>query len=319
MEKKMKYWLMVLLILASSAQADITRTHASTSTFLGTNETKTTDYYAGDRSASESTTKWTKGFMKTVTRGKPVESTTIIRLDKELVWTLDTKKKTYQEMTFAEFKELLEKGMTDMEEAPADTTEETVEPDREDNYDWTVEDVSSPDPKTINGWLCRNAHIVATGTHKEDPKDIVSISIDTWNSEDVPGAEEIADFNMRYMKALGLDERMLTPGLLQIAQLYQDKMSALIEAAKKAPGEPVESAINIQHNRKKGKSVGEAIGEGAANEMLKKVPFGIGKKKSEKEPVYEMKTVFSIENKLSAATQGAVEGSVFEIPDGYKK
>ena len=57
---------------------------------------------------------------------------------------------------------------------------------------------------------------------------------------------------MRYMKALGLDERVLTPGLLSIAELYKDKMSALIEAAKKAPGEPVESTIDIQHNRQKG-------------------------------------------------------------------
>lgn len=315
----MKYLLLAVLMLSIAAQADVTRKHSTTSKFMGTNSATTTDYYTADRSASESSTKWTKGFMKTMTRGKAVESTTIIRLDKELVWTLDPKKGTYQEMTFAEFKEMLEQGMAEMEQAQSDEEiEEEAEPGTEDMYEWTTEDVSDHEPKTINGWLCKNAHIVTTGIHKEDPKDKVVISFDTWNSEEVPGTAEIADFQMRYMKAIGLDERVLTPGLLQIAALYQEKMAALIDAVKKAPGEPVQSLIDIQHNRQKGKSVGQAIGEGAAGELAKKVPFGFGKKK-DKEPVYEMKTVFSVENELTEATESAVEGAVFEVPEGYKK
>ncbi len=256
--------------------------------------------------------------MKTMTRGKKVKSTTIIRLDKKLVWTLDPKKETYQEMTFAEFKAQLEQGAAEMKQA-TEEEEEQAEPDGEDNYEWTVEDVSKDKPKKINGWSCRNAHVIATGINKEDPKDKVVISIDTWNSEEVPGANEIADFNMRYMKAIGLDEAVLTPGLVQAALLYKDKLSTLIEAAKKAPGEPVDSMIEIKHNRKKGKSVGEAIGEGAADELMKKVPFGLGKKKSSKGPVYEMKTVFKIEDELTEAAQGNVEGLQFEIPEGFTR
>lgn len=316
----MKYLLLAVLIFSVAAQADVTRKHSTTSKFMGTNTATTTDSYAGDRSASESSTKWTKGLMKTMTRGKPVESTTIVRLDKELVWSIDPKKETYREMTFAEFKAMLEQGLADLDQAAEsdEEAEEAEEPGTEDMYEWTTEDLSASDPKPINGWTCRNAHIVTTGINKEDPKDKIVISFDTWNSEDVPGAAEIADFQMRYMKALGLDERVLTPGLLQVAELYQDKMATLIEAVKKAPGEPVQSLIDIQHNRRKGKSVGEAIGEGAANELTKKVPFGFGKKK-DKEPVYEMKTVFSVENELNEASASAIDGSVFEVPAGYKQ
>ena len=46
---------------------------------------------------------------------------------------------------------------------------------------------------------------------------------------------------------------------------------------------------------------------------MKKVPFGLGKRKN-KEPVYEMKTIFNIETELTNATQGGVDGTVFENP-----
>ena len=95
----MKYWLIALLALTVAAQADVTRKHTSKSTVhpLGTNKATTSDYYASDRSASESETKWSRGFMKTMTRGKKVEERNIIRLDKELIWSLDLKKETYTE------------------------------------------------------------------------------------------------------------------------------------------------------------------------------------------------------------------------------
>ena len=312
-------YILALLGVFMSAQADVVREMTSQSTIagLGSNQGTTVNYFAGDRQAAESSIKWSSGFMKTVTRGKPAESTTITRIDKEVVWTLDLKKKKYSEMTFAEFREMLKKGMAENEEAKPEEEEEA--PAREDAYEWTIVDSSSTESKAIHGWTCRNAHIIATGINKQDTTDIVVITIDNWNSEEVPGAQEIADYYARYLKALGLNELALTPGLLASAQAYAEKMAEVLDKAKLAKGEAVTSLIGIKHHQMKGKKVSEAMKEGAAAEIAGKMPFGLGSKpKKEQPPEYIWKTVFMSETELTAASTDSVDPAKFEIPDGFK-
>ena len=308
-------WILAVLLLVSSAQADVIRKHRTASQFMGSSEGTSTDYYSSDRHSSESTLRWTAGMMKTLSRGKETLSTQITRLDRELVWTLDPGKKTYTEMTFAEFREMMKKSMTEMEKSE----EEQPDTVAEDMYTWTVQDLSDPQPKTISGWVCRNAHIEATGVNKADSLDKVIIGMDLWNSTEVPGADEIRGFQTRYLQALGLDELGLTPGLAQAAFLYQKQFEALTEAARKAPGEPVQNVIEIKRHQLKGPSVGKAVAEGARQEVLGRLPFG--KKKSEpkpEKPEYVLKTKFRVSTELTEATATPVDAAKFEIPAGYK-
>jgi len=308
-------WILAVLLLVSSAQADVMRKQRTTSQFMGSSEGTSTDYYAGDGYTSESTMRWTAGMMKTLTHGKETTSSRITRLDRQLVWTLDPAKKTYTEMTFAEFREMMKKSMAEMEK----TEEEQPDTTAEDMYTWTVVDQSDPQPKTIGGWLCRNARIEATGVNKADTLDKVIITMDLWNSAEVPGADEIRNFQLRYMQALGLDQTALTPGLAQAVMLYQKQFEALTEAAKKAPGEPVQSVIEIKRHQLKGPSVGKAVAEGARQEVLGRLPFG--KKKSEpkpEKPEYVLKTKFRVTTDLTEATTAAADAAKFEIPAGYK-
>jgi hypothetical protein len=308
-------WILAVLLLVSSAQADVTRTHKTSSQFMGANEGTTTDYYTANKHCNESTLRWTSGMMKTMTGGKETPNAQIIRLDKELIWSLDPKKETYTEMTFAEFREMMKKTEKDM----ASAEEEQPDTVSEEMYTWTVEDKSDPQPKTINGWACRNARIVATGVNKHDSLDKVIMTMDLWNSTDVPGVQEIQNFQISYMKALGLDELALTPGLAQAAMLYQKQFQELIEAARKAPGEAVQSTTEIQRNQLQGPSVGEAVSEGAKQEILGKLPFG--KKKAEPKevkPQYVLKTKFKITSELTEASTTNVPAAKFDIPAGYK-
>ena len=310
--------LLAILLFASFAQADVTRKHRSTGQFMGANEATSVDYYTADRSASESTTKWTSGMMKTMTKGKPQEAVTITRLDKEVVWTLDPKEKKYSEMTFAEFRKQMEDAQSKMKEAE----EENELPDTtaEDMYEWTVEDKSDPNPRTINGWSCRNVQMIATGVNKQNAEDKVWLTLDAWNSPDVPGAEEIRAFHERYLKALGIDVQAFASGLNQAALLYEQQMDMLIEAGKKAPGEPVTSLLEIKRRQVKGPNIGKAIGEGAMESMTGKLPFGMKKKKAEPEaPEYVEKVKFSMTMELTEATSNAVDVAKFEVPAGYKK
>jgi hypothetical protein len=312
-------WLLIVLLVASAAQADVTRKHKVSSVIMGNSEGTTADYYQADRHAEESATKYTSGLMKTATGGKEMQAATITRVDRQLVWQLDPKKKTYTEKTFAQFREDMKKGMAQLDSAKKEEPKDTVS---EDMYTWTVEDKSDAAAKTINGWNCKNVHIEAKGVNKHDSLDVVYITINTWNSEDVPGAKEIADYNKNYLKELGLNEMALTPGLMSSAMLYQKQFDALIEAAKKAPGEPVTSLMEIKRNQLKGPDVGKAITEGAKNELMSKLPFGGLKKKEppkEEKPTYELKTKFSVNIELTEATSSTVDASKFEVPAGFKK
>ncbi|RPH94819.1 hypothetical protein EHM69_06330 [candidate division KSB1 bacterium] len=312
-------WILAILILATTVQADVTRSHKITSQFMGSSESTTTDYYMSDKQATESTIKWTSGMMKTMSGGKEQASGNIVRLDKEVIWALDHKKKTYTEMTFAEFREMMKKGMKEMEGMEG-AEEEAPDTTAEEMYTWTVEDKSDPQPKTILGYSCKNAHIVATGVNKNEPNDQVIITFNMWNSTEVPGAQEITDFQTRYMKALGLDIEALTPGLMQAVMLYQKQFEQLVEAAKKAPGEPVQNLIEIKRQQLKGVSLKKAVSEGAKEELLGKLPFGKKKKEEKKEekPEWEMKVKFSVNTELTQAAASAVEATRFDVPAGYK-
>ena len=310
---------LLCLLIGGSAFADVKREYKSKSTIgkLGTNESTGTDYFTADKHNGESAVKWTGGFMKTMSGGKTAESSVITRLDRDSVWTIDHHKKSYSVMSLAEFREQLKKGMAEAEQAEPEEDDTTAAPP--DQYDWTVEDLSDTNPKEINGWSCRNAHVVATGVNKQDPNDKVIITVNNWNSEAVPGSDQILAYTKKYLEALGLNDIAMTEGLMAAAFLYADKIEEVLDKAKEARGEAVESVVKVEHNRLKGKSLAKAAKEGAAEELAKKVPFGLGKKKKQEEkPEYILKTVFSSERLLLSATTDAVDGSKFEIPADYK-
>ncbi|MCX6640815.1 MAG: hypothetical protein NTW14_10090 [bacterium] len=321
--------LLVVVLTVSSVQADVTRKHKISSSFMGASETLSTEYYASDRSTSETLTKWTEGMMKTMTGGKSNESISVVRLDKEVIWNIQPKKQTYNEMTFAEFREMIQKGIKQMQEMRGPDTSASSEND----YAWTTEDKSDPNPKTINGYSCKNAKVTAIGINKKNPEDKVWITMDIWNSKDLPGADDILAYQQRYMKAINLDESVLTPGLMTAMGSYQKQMGQLFEAVKKAPGEPVLMTIEVK-NRQIAipKAEGDTlnIGNAAAQEMLSKLPFGFKKEKKEKkeppapkepqsgELQYEDKVSFQMTNELIEASTGAIDASKFEVPSGYK-
>jgi hypothetical protein len=309
------YWLIVLLLVASVAQADVTRKVKTTMHFMGESEGTSVEYYAPDRSADESDLHWTSGIMKTMSGGKETKSVTITRLDKGLIWTLQPKDQTYSEMTFAEFRDKMQKGMTQMQEVEAekDTTASS-----EDMYDWKVEVQSDSLPKTINGWSCRNVKLVAVGTNKQDPEDKIWITVDNWNSPDVPGGQEIRDFQMKYAKEIGLDEHLLTPGLMQATGPYEKEFASLVEESKKAPGEAVMGSIEIKRNELVGPSTASLAREAAAAEIKSKLPFGAKKETKSEAPHREERVKFRTTTELLEVTTGPIDAAKFEIPSGYK-
>ncbi len=313
-------YILIVLLLAVTAQADVIRKHKTTLEMIGSkSEIISTQYFTTDKSADETSTKWTKGFMKTIHGSKPVEETQIVRLDKQLIWSVTHKKKTYTEMTFAQFRQMMQQMMQGMEDMQTEQAEEEVSEEvPEDDMDWTVEIKSAKKEKKIKGFLCRNVRIEAHGVSKDNPEEQIWITFDTWNSPEVLGDDEIAAFYQKYLKASGFNETAVTPGLMQAAAFYQEKFSEFFEEAKKAPGETVKQTIEIKLRQLVGPSLGEAIGNAAVEELTKKIPFGFGKKK-EKEPRYEERVKYRMTTELIEASVTPVDAVKFNIPEGYKK
>ena len=312
-------WLLVILFCVGSVYADVTRTTKTTMYMMGDAEVTSVSYIAADRAADMTTTTWTSGLMKTLKGKKPIDATNIVRLDKEVIWNLDHKKKSYTEMTFAEFREQMQKAEAEMEEVEVEEVEEEEEAEEpeEDLYTWTVETLSEPEPKVINGWNCRNVKIVATGVNKEEPRDKTWITMDFWKSTEIPGQQEVIDYNMRYMKALGMNQEALYQGLAASAAAYMEQMNQLFTENAEVPGEPVRSMIEIKVNQQVGPSVKEAAADAAKDQVLGKLPFG--KKKKPKEPTWEEKVKFRSENELTEVSLDPIPASTFEIPEGYEK
>jgi len=309
----MKTALLILLALATASFADVTRQTKIVTKGFGGLESSQTATYTADKSSDVSKSKWTSGFMKTMTGGKEQETNTITRLDKELIWTLDARKKTYTEMTFAEFRKQLEDAQKQMKESEEDIPDTTAE----EMYTWKVETISDPNPKTINGWECKNARMVATGTNKQDSLDWVKIDFSLWNSEQVPGTQEIRDFQMKYLTALGLDEWAQNMSLQMAVALYQNQFAQLVEELKKAPGETVQSTLEMRRHQLVGPNLGQAMKEGMKNELMGKLPFG-KKKETPQEPKWEERVKYFMQSDLLSSTVAPAEATQFDVPAGYK-
>jgi len=100
---------------ATCARADVTIQEKTVTSGLGgfgSGTSERTRVVAGDKSRTDESFTYT-GRFKTLAGSKPRASAEIVRLDKELVWTLEPDKRQYGEMTFAQMREAMEKGRAD--------------------------------------------------------------------------------------------------------------------------------------------------------------------------------------------------------------
>jgi len=112
MKKAFPFILLSLLFAFTALEAQITIESITTSDgFMGMGASVSTEksYTQGDARREESNVKFTGGIMKHMS---PKETQIeITRLDKEVIWQMNDKDKKYTEMTFAEFKKMMEEGL----------------------------------------------------------------------------------------------------------------------------------------------------------------------------------------------------------------
>jgi hypothetical protein len=346
MERDMYKKIMIigtLLIMSQVIFGQITyKTKVTSYGFMGMGafESTTKTRLQGDAQRTDAKLKFTGSFMKMFSPKGTV--TNIIRLDRELVWNFNDKKKKYTEQTFEEMRKMFEEygeaGYSqDMQGAPADE-------DYEEEYKWSkpvVKVKNLKENKKINEFNCQHylASVTTVGTHIETGiKDTMLFVSDLWNAKNVSKKMELEyEFNKKYLKAIGFDIPE-NQGLAMIAGMYKEHMETLAEEISKLKGYPIVNDMKLTMTKNLASVEQEEMEEEEPEEeslsmrdiqrnfkglLGKKVAKDIFDKKAEKKTEEPQKAavseLFHMKSEVLSINEGNISADVFEVKKGYKR
>jgi hypothetical protein len=229
---------MFLALTAGAVCADVT--YEQTTKMGGMagmgGDTRTTTQISGDKMRKATSMTFSNPMMQKLAKGQ--DSAEITRLDRELVWKIDAKAKTYTETTFAQTREMMAKAMAMMKKNMGGDAPDVK----------SVVDVKTPGgTKTIAGVTCREVIITVTTPRvdEETGKTVMSVMRwDTWNAKDAPGLKEMEEFQRRYAEKMGFDEMAAMVG--PMAQGMMGDMKELTAAMKKVGGFPLAFTMTME-------------------------------------------------------------------------
>ena len=238
----------VSLALAAPAFADVTLKEKTVSTGVagfGNGTSERTIVIAGDKSRSDEQFTYTGRFKTLAGGGKPKSSADIVRLDRDLAWQLDVQKHEYTELSIAELRELMEKGMANGQ-AGAAGPEGKRGKDVEMTYKVDVQRTGKKDK--VNGFDAENVIVTITATSKDastgESGGSYTMKMDLWLSAQVPGQAEVAAFYRRYAEKMGFDPQVQNQ-FAGLARQYGDAMKQAAAKLKDLKGYPVRSTVTV--------------------------------------------------------------------------
>lgn len=309
--------------LATLSHADVTIQMKTTmSGFMGmSNEGQDIQYVKNDRSFHDVTSKLSGGFMNALPGDKSSNNQQIIRIDKQLIWSLKPENKTYTEMTFDAFKQSMEQSVSAMQEM-------NQKPEEPEDIVWTVTVKAADKAEKIGSYNCSLITGKAVGVSKKNPKDTTTIVMNYWLASGVSGEQELRTFQQNYARAMKLDEMALQQGMASMMENYGDQFRKLGEEMAKTKGYPIKTVIEVYSSTTKtGSSEGMGQGdEGQAQsvaDIMSKLGNKLGKKaagKDDKKAKDENPNkIFSITTEVVSVSTAPIDDAKFEIPVGYKK
>lgn len=329
----------IFVILSQLIFGQVTfETKVTSDGFMGMGAFKSTTktYLINNAQRAETNLKFTGAFMKHFSpKGKEVS---IIRLDKELVWNFNDKKKKYTEQTFEEIKKMMQQG-AEYQSKPMTEQDE----DYETEYEWSkpvVKVKNLKETKTINGFSCQHylASVTTVGTHIETGiKDTMLFVSDLWNAKNVSKKMDLVyDFNKRYMKAIGFDIPD-NQGLAMIAGMYKEQMQTLADEVSKLKGYPIVNDMKLTITKNLSSVKQDEVEEEEQEEenlsmrdiqrnfggllgkkLMKDVLDKKAKKKAEEPKKSSVSELFHMKSEVLSITGGSIAGEKFEVKKGYK-
>ena len=258
----------------------------------------------------------------------------IVDLAEEKVYELDLKKKSYTVMTFAELrqqlKEAQEKAQRDAEKAAKEEAgkekEKGKEPDQkapEMDVEFDVKETG--ERKAIAGYDAREVVMTITVHEKgrtiEDRGGLI-VASDMWLGPEIPAMRELAEFELRYWKAIAPEAPGMSPEqLATVVAMYplvKQAMDRLNREQVNMKGTPLLTVTTFdavksadQTAKESESSSGGGVSGGISGMLARKM---MKKDKDEKPRV----TIFTINAEtLEIAT--SVSAADLEIPAGFKQ
>ena len=258
----------------------------------------------------------------------------IVDLAEEKVYELDLKKKSYTVVTFAELrqqlKEAQEKAQRDAEKAAKEEAgkekEKAKEPDQkapEMDVEFDVKETG--ERKAIAGYDAREVVMTITVHEKgrtiEDRGGLI-VASDMWLGPEIPAMRELAEFQLRYWKAIAPEAPGMSPEqLATVVAMYplvKQAMDRLNREQVNMKGTPLLTVTTFdavksadQTAKESESSSGGGVSGGISGMLARKM---MKKDKDEKPRV----TIFTINAEtLEIAT--SVSAADLEIPAGFKQ
>ncbi len=346
----------LLLFDATSAVADVTVSETSSFDFsiFKAHSTKM-ERISGDKSREDSELHC-EGLISMFCGNQKAGE--IIRMDKNVTWTLEPDKQSYVEKAFptpeeiALAKQRAAAAMEKMKSCPqqpaarsaTDTSKCEMSPPK-------LEIKKTDDVATLAGHKARRTSVTLTQTctNKEsgDSCDMI-YSFDSWLTQDeIAGTADVRAFRRAHLKKLGLDEVSGTVGASMQTYLapYADTLRQVSAKAGDLQGYPLRTTMrvsiggahcaqadNARQQQSKTPDIGASVGDAITNTQVgalgKQLLGGLfGKKSSAPEaPVAAPAaangaavSLIEVTVETTAIDSGAIAVDQFEVPTGWKK
>ena len=338
-------------ILSNSAQADVTITERMSISGAGLMKMAnmsgtTTTSISGERARTDSNLQFESGLMRTFARGVG-DSTEIVRLDQDKMYSVDNKKKTYTETTFAETRAQMEKAAQQMQDAQAAQQRGTSGVD-DSQCEWSEprsEVIRSGEKATIAGHQAERVTVTATQSCKDKNTGQVcdfGLVLDQWVAPDFKASEEAQAYQLAFAQKMGFS----TSGSRDFAERaesmfgrYQGMWGEVSNKMRDVKGYPVRLSFGLgvggpqcqstqqmqaggqQSSTSAPTSIGQALG-GALGGMFAKKKAAEPAPESVAPPAQLPGGLFSLmgmTSELVSVSTDKLDPQSFEPPAGYKK
>lgn len=337
----------IAVILISAAQADVTIEERMSVSGAGLMKMAnmngtTTTRISGQRARTDSNLQFESGLMRTLGRGLG-ESTEIVRLDEDKMYSVNNKKKTYTETTFAEQRAQMEKISQQTREAQASQQRATSGVD-DSQCEWSepkAEVQRNGEKATLAGHQAERVTVVATQSCKDKSTGQVcdfGLVLDQWLAPDVAASAEAQAYQRAFAEKMGLNataSRDFAERAESMFGRYQDLWREVATKMRDVKGYPVKLSFNLGVGgpQCQGTQERQAAGDGATQptglgEALGGALGGMfGKKKAPPPEAAAppaplpggLMSLMGMSTELLSVSTNALDPQSFELPAGYKK
>jgi hypothetical protein len=248
----------------------------------------------------------------------------IVDLAEEKVYELDMKDKSYRVTTFAELRKKLQEARDRAAKQAKDAPKEPGEPapqqsgkDKEVEFDFDMKETGQT--KSIAGYDARE--VVMTVTVREKGKTLdesggVVLTADSWLGPDIPAMKELAEFEMKYWKAIAPETAAISAEqMAAVAAMYpmiKQAMDRLNQEKVSMKGTPL--AMTMTFDGVKSKAQMEELSKSSGGGLSGMLARKIAKKSDDTKP---RATIFTLNNETQEIATTVAPADV-DIPAGFK-